>query len=171
MKSIYSRFKGSGLVELLSEAGVGAEGTIKAGLSGSNIKQGIRFYKLLFEALLRSKLDFMERYVPSTSTSGIQGHSKEPIEGTFAASQSDDGVEMHECDDTQSIIQLENADLNGMGDRRGATCVIFGSNPMRLTLKWSASISRTVITVSQRQLSNVHMVIQVTWVTQLKLKV
>jgi hypothetical protein len=60
MKTIYSRFQGSGIVELLSEAGVGAEGTIKAGLNGTNVKQGIRYYKLLFEALLRSKIDFIE---------------------------------------------------------------------------------------------------------------
>ena len=60
MKTIYSRFQGCGLVELLSEAGVGSEGTIKAGLSGSNVKQGIRYYKLLFEALLRSKIAYLD---------------------------------------------------------------------------------------------------------------
>jgi hypothetical protein len=64
MKTIYSRFSGSGIIELLSEVGVGAEGTIKAGLNGSNVKQGIRYYKLLFEALLRTKLDFMESHDP-----------------------------------------------------------------------------------------------------------
>ena len=40
LRTIYSRFKGSGIVELLSEAGVGAEGTIKAAMKGSNVKQG-----------------------------------------------------------------------------------------------------------------------------------
>ena len=59
MKTIYSRFQGYGLVELLSEAGVGSEGTIKAGLSGFNFKQGIRYYNLLFEALLRSKITYL----------------------------------------------------------------------------------------------------------------
>jgi hypothetical protein len=29
LRTIYSRFSGSGIVELLAEAGVGAEGTIK----------------------------------------------------------------------------------------------------------------------------------------------
>ena len=52
MKTIYSRFQGCGLAELFSEAGVGSEDTIKAGLRGSNVKQGIRYYKLLFESLL-----------------------------------------------------------------------------------------------------------------------
>ena len=60
IKTIYSRFQGSKLVKLLSEAGVGSEGTIKAGLSGSNVKQIIRYYKLLFEALLRSKIIYLD---------------------------------------------------------------------------------------------------------------
>ena len=60
MKTIYSRFQEYGLVELLSEAGVGSEGTIKAGLSGFNFKQGIRYYNLLFEALLRSKITYLD---------------------------------------------------------------------------------------------------------------
>ena len=61
LRTIYSRFKGSGIVELLSEAGVGAEGTIKAAMKGSNVKQGVRYYKLLFEALLRTKLADTEK--------------------------------------------------------------------------------------------------------------
>ena len=60
MKTIYSRFQGYGLVELFSEAGVGSEETIKAGLSGFNFKQGIRYYNLLFEALLRSKITYLD---------------------------------------------------------------------------------------------------------------
>jgi hypothetical protein len=60
MKAIYSRFKGSGMVELLSDAGVGTEGTIKSGMNGTYVKQGIRYYKLIFEALLRTKLDYIE---------------------------------------------------------------------------------------------------------------
>ena len=39
---------------------MGSEGTIKAWLSGSNVKQGIRYYKLLFEALLRSKIAYLD---------------------------------------------------------------------------------------------------------------
>ena len=62
MKTIYSRFQGYGPIELLSEAGVGSEGTIKAGLSGFNFKQGIRYYNLLFEALLRSKITYLDDF-------------------------------------------------------------------------------------------------------------
>ena len=61
LRTIYSRFKGSGIVELLSEAGVGTEGTIQAAMKGSNVKQGVRYYKLLFEALLRTKLAHNEK--------------------------------------------------------------------------------------------------------------
>ncbi|MES9880764.1 MAG: hypothetical protein ABW185_07775, partial [Sedimenticola sp.] len=87
MKSIYSRFNGSGLVELLSEAGVGAEGTIKAGLNGSNVKQGIRYYKLLFEAILRSKLDFLDNGDVHPATTDIPIH-----ELPTAINQSSEGV-------------------------------------------------------------------------------
>lgn len=60
LKTIYSRFSGSGIVELLAEAGIGANGTIKAALNGSNVKQGIRYYKIIFEALMRTKLEYLE---------------------------------------------------------------------------------------------------------------
>ena len=60
LRTIYSRFNGSGIVQLLSEASVGSEGTIKAALNGANVKQGFRYYNLLFEALLRTKLEALE---------------------------------------------------------------------------------------------------------------
>ena len=71
LRTIYSRFNGSGIVELLSEAGAGSEGTIKAALNGANVKQGVRYYKLLFEALLRTKLDVLERQAWTSSLDGI----------------------------------------------------------------------------------------------------
>ena len=52
LRTIYSRFNGCGLVELLSEVGLGGEGTIKKALKGGDVKEGVRFYKLLFEAIL-----------------------------------------------------------------------------------------------------------------------
>ena len=61
LRTIYSRFKCSGIVELLSEAGVGAEGTVKAALKGLNVKQGVKYYKLVFEALLRTKLAVFDK--------------------------------------------------------------------------------------------------------------
>ena len=56
LRTINSRPKGSGIVEFLSEAGARAEGTIKDAMQGSNVKQGVRYYKLLFVALFRTKL-------------------------------------------------------------------------------------------------------------------
>ena len=79
LRTIYSRFKGSGIVELLSEAGVGAEGTVKAALKGSNVKQGVRYYKLLFEALLRTKLAVFDK--PQEQNRLIQAQND--IKGTF----------------------------------------------------------------------------------------
>ena len=57
MKTIYSRFKGFGLTELLAEVGgLGGTGTIDNALKGGDVKAGIRLYKLLFEAVYRIKL-------------------------------------------------------------------------------------------------------------------
>ena len=59
MKTIYSRFKDCGMVELLSEVGVGNEGTIRTSMNGGDFKEGIRYYQILFEAFLRTKLNKM----------------------------------------------------------------------------------------------------------------
>ena len=80
LRTIYSRFKGSGIVELLAEAGVGGEGTIKAGMSGSNVKQGIRYYKLLFEALLRTKRDFIDSSQSTASSSNDKDETELPTQ-------------------------------------------------------------------------------------------
>ena len=45
---------------LLVEAAVGTEGTIRSALRGGDIKLGIRYYNILFEAFLRSKTQFLE---------------------------------------------------------------------------------------------------------------
>ena len=55
MRSIYSRFRGFGFVELLS-----TPGTIESALKGGDVKTGIRLYKLLFEALYRIKIKTLE---------------------------------------------------------------------------------------------------------------
>ncbi len=118
MKSIYGRFKGSGLVELLSEAGVGAEGTIKAGLSGSNVKQGIRYYKLLFEALLRTKVDYLKRSVSIESTSVTDVGTQE----------SNEGENINDTIETQEHSVLDTTDVSRCGDETpdevgtGLTC-------------------------------------------------
>ena len=46
LRTIYSRFKDSAIVETLVEAGVGAN-------------QNIRYFEIFYEALLRSKIDFL----------------------------------------------------------------------------------------------------------------
>ena len=54
MKSIASRFRGFGFIELLSEVGgLGGAGTIESDFKGGDVKFGIRLYK--FEALYRIK--------------------------------------------------------------------------------------------------------------------
>ena len=52
LKTIYSRFYDSGIVVLLVEAGDGSEGSIRPVMKGSDVKFGIRCYKILFEAIL-----------------------------------------------------------------------------------------------------------------------
>ena len=66
MRSIYSRFQDSGIIELLVESGVSSEGTIRAAMKGSDIKQGIRFYKLVYETLLRSKVEHLSNVENNT---------------------------------------------------------------------------------------------------------
>ena len=58
LKTIYRRFYDSGIVELL-EAGVGSDGSIRSAMKGSDVKFGIRCYKILFEAILRTKTEFI----------------------------------------------------------------------------------------------------------------
>ena len=107
MKSIYSRFSGSGIIELLSEAGVGAEGTIKSGLNGSNVKQGVRYYKLLFEALLRSKLNFIELYDQQPSATNALISYSSSIEPQACITPSSDFIEMQTNNirpETESVV-------------------------------------------------------------------
>ena len=62
LRTIHSRFKDSGIIELLVEAAVGTEGTIRYAPRGGDVKLGIRYYKILYEAFLRSKIQFLETY-------------------------------------------------------------------------------------------------------------
>ena len=52
LKTIYGHFYDSGRVELLVEAGVGSEGSIRSAMKESDIKFGTRRYKILFKAIL-----------------------------------------------------------------------------------------------------------------------
>ena len=60
LRTIYFRFKDSYIIELLAEAEVGTEGTIRSAIREGDIKQGIRYYKILYEAFARSKTSFFE---------------------------------------------------------------------------------------------------------------
>ena len=51
LKTIYSRFYNSGIVELLVEAGVGSDGSIRSAMKSSDVKFGIRPF---FEQKLKS---------------------------------------------------------------------------------------------------------------------
>ena len=57
MKTILSRFKDCGMIQLLAEVGIGSEGTIRAAMNGNDVKEGIRYSKILYEAFLRTKIE------------------------------------------------------------------------------------------------------------------
>ena len=60
-RTIYSRFKQAGIVELLSSAGLGGKGTIKKALKGGDTKEALYLHKLLSEAFLRSKVEYLKK--------------------------------------------------------------------------------------------------------------
>ena len=67
LKTIYSCFYDSGIAELLVEAGVGSEGSIRSLMKGLDVKFGIRCYIILFEAILRTKIEFIMENVAEFS--------------------------------------------------------------------------------------------------------
>ena len=64
--TIYSRFKNSRVVEILSSAGLGGKGTIKKALKGGDTKLAISLYKILFEAFLRYKIEYLKSTDPAS---------------------------------------------------------------------------------------------------------
>ena len=56
----------SGVIGLMSESGVFTNTTIKHILAGGNYKRGVRFHKLLYEALLRKKLEALKQWLMVT---------------------------------------------------------------------------------------------------------
>ncbi len=106
LRTIHSRFKGSGIVELLSEAGVGAEGTIKSAINGSNVKQGVRYYKLIFEALLRTKLAYQEK----TTERQEMVQAQDDSEGAFVIMEDtiEDGTLNQAIDETCKNVTENN---------------------------------------------------------------
>ena len=67
LKTICSRFYDYGIVELLAEAGVGSKGSIRSVMKDSDNKFSIRYYKILFEAMHRTKIEFIMENVADFS--------------------------------------------------------------------------------------------------------
>ena len=55
-----------GVIGLMSESGVFSNTTIKHILAGGNYKQGVRFHKLLYEALLRKNIEAPKQWMMAT---------------------------------------------------------------------------------------------------------
>ena len=60
IKDLHSRLKDPGIIELLVKAAHETEGTIRSALQGGDVKQGIQYYKILYEAFSPSKIQFLE---------------------------------------------------------------------------------------------------------------
>ena len=58
LKTICSRFYDTGIIQLLAESGFGSWGSVRSVMNGSDVKFGIRSYKILFETILRAKIEF-----------------------------------------------------------------------------------------------------------------
>ena len=61
LKITFSRFKDSGIIKLFVQSGISGEGTIKHALKGGDVKFGIHLHKLMFEAIIRTKIIFLEK--------------------------------------------------------------------------------------------------------------
>ena len=59
MRTIYSQFKGFAFVELMAEVGVGGSGSVENAFNAGDVKAGIRYYKLLYEAIMRLKIKYL----------------------------------------------------------------------------------------------------------------
>ena len=61
LKTIFSRFKDSGIIKLFAYSGISGEWTIKHALKGGDVTFDIRLHKLMFEAILRTKIIYLEK--------------------------------------------------------------------------------------------------------------
>ena len=59
LRTINSLFKRCGIAQLFSSAGFGVLGTVKKALTGADVKEGINLHKKLCEALLRTKIKYI----------------------------------------------------------------------------------------------------------------
>ena len=67
LRTIYSFYQNSGLVQILSTAGLGGLGTIKKALKGGDVNEAIRLHKKLFEAILRTKISYIDVSQPQNN--------------------------------------------------------------------------------------------------------
>lgn len=82
LKTIYSRFKDSGLITWLVYSGCGGEGTITNALKGGDVKHAIHLHKLMYEAIVRSKVDHLkDKGELNLDESGIEEFFKEFLNG------------------------------------------------------------------------------------------
>ena len=61
LKTIFSRFKDSGIIKLFVYSGISGEGTIKHALKCGDVKFGIHLHKMMFEAIIRTKIIYLEK--------------------------------------------------------------------------------------------------------------
>ena len=59
LRTMFARFKDSGIIQWLVYSGIDGEGTISRALSGGVVKRGIYINKLMFEAIMRSKICYL----------------------------------------------------------------------------------------------------------------
>ena len=60
LRTIFSLFKRCVLVQLRSSSGLGGLGNVKKALIVGDVKEGINFYKKLHEALIRTKIKYID---------------------------------------------------------------------------------------------------------------
>ena len=62
LRTIFLRFKDSGIIKLFVYFGISGKGTIKLkhALKGGDIKFSIYLHKLIFEAIIRTKIIYLQ---------------------------------------------------------------------------------------------------------------
>ena len=61
LKTIFWRFKDSGIIKLFVYSGISGEGTIKHAVKNGDVKFGIHLHKLIFEGIIRTNIINLEK--------------------------------------------------------------------------------------------------------------
>ena len=83
LRTIYSRFKDTGFVQLLVYSGIAGEGTIMHALKGGDVKYAIHLHKLMYEAILRTKFKYHESALPENLTDQLLQFGEDIKSETF----------------------------------------------------------------------------------------